>query len=143
MSVDLSDKGLRVAELVKSGAGQVAPIERAPGVYESRGVGNSYLLTTPEGDVLVNAGTLGGSGNDVSAFTVASGASIAPGDPVSDPIGDFFCDTATFASGSTLKIDIDGAGTSDAIVAFGAVNISGATLALTEAFPGTRSGRAK
>lgn len=59
MSVDLSDKGLRVAELVKSGAGQVAPIERAPGVYESRGVGNSYLLTTPEGDVLVNAGTLG------------------------------------------------------------------------------------
>src|SRR4051794_7195231 len=55
----LSHKGLRVAELVKSGEGQHAVIERAPGVYESRGVGNSYLLTTPAGDVLVNAGTLG------------------------------------------------------------------------------------
>jgi alkyl sulfatase BDS1-like metallo-beta-lactamase superfamily hydrolase len=54
-----SHKGLRVAELVMSGEGQGAAIERAPGVYESRGVGNSYLLTTPAGDVLVNAGTLG------------------------------------------------------------------------------------
>jgi hypothetical protein len=57
--VSLSHTGLRVAELVKSGEGQTAAIERAPGVYESRGVGNSYLLTTPEGNVLVNAGTLG------------------------------------------------------------------------------------
>ena len=53
-----SHKGLRVAELIKSGEGQAAAIERAPGVYESRGVGNSYLLTTSEGDVLVNAGAL-------------------------------------------------------------------------------------
>jgi alkyl sulfatase BDS1-like metallo-beta-lactamase superfamily hydrolase len=52
-------KGLRVAEMVQSGAGQAAAIERAPGVYESRGIGNSYLITTPEGDVLVNAGALG------------------------------------------------------------------------------------
>ena len=56
---DSSHRGLRVAELVQSGAGQRTAIERAPGVYESRGVGNSYLLATPEGDVLVNAGTLG------------------------------------------------------------------------------------
>jgi alkyl sulfatase BDS1-like metallo-beta-lactamase superfamily hydrolase len=55
----LSHHGLRVAELVKSGEGQDAAIERAPGVYESRGVGNSYLLTTLAGDVLINAGTLG------------------------------------------------------------------------------------
>ncbi|CAN7256394.1 MBL fold metallo-hydrolase [Phenylobacterium sp. LjRoot219] len=55
----LSPKGLKVAEMVQSGEGQTAPIERAPGVWESRGVGNSYLLTTPAGDVLVNAGTLG------------------------------------------------------------------------------------
>ena len=53
-----SHKGLRVADLVQSGKGQTAAIERAPGVYESRGVGNSYLLTTPAGDVLVNAGAL-------------------------------------------------------------------------------------
>jgi alkyl sulfatase BDS1-like metallo-beta-lactamase superfamily hydrolase len=55
----LSHHGLRVAELVQSGQGQSAAIERAPGIYESRGVGNSYLLTTRDGDVLVNAGTLG------------------------------------------------------------------------------------
>ena len=55
----LSPKGLKVATLIKSGEGQEAVIERAPGVYESRGIGNSYLLTTPAGDVLVNAGALG------------------------------------------------------------------------------------
>jgi alkyl sulfatase BDS1-like metallo-beta-lactamase superfamily hydrolase len=53
-----SSKGLRVAELVNSGDNQVSAIERAAGVYESRGVGNSYLITTSDGDVLVNAGTL-------------------------------------------------------------------------------------
>lgn len=56
---NLSHRGLRVAELVQSGEGQQAAIERAPGVYECRGIGNSYLLTTPLGDVLVNAGALG------------------------------------------------------------------------------------
>jgi len=61
MSIEskLSHQGLRVADLVKSGEGQDAVIERAPGVFESRGIGNSYLLTTPDGDVLVNAGALG------------------------------------------------------------------------------------
>lgn len=48
----------KVAEFVKSGENQTAPIKRAAGLYESRGVGNSYLFTTPAGDVLVNAGTL-------------------------------------------------------------------------------------
>ena len=55
---NLSTDGLRVAALVTSGEGQTAVIERAPGLWESRGIGNSYLLTTAEGDVLVNAGTL-------------------------------------------------------------------------------------
>ena len=52
-------QGLRVAEMIQSGEGQNSAIERAPGVYESRGIGNSYLVTTPDGDVLVNAGVLG------------------------------------------------------------------------------------
>ncbi len=52
-------QGLRVAEMIQSGKGQESAIERAPGIYECRGIGNSYLVTTPEGDVLVNAGTLG------------------------------------------------------------------------------------
>lgn len=54
----LSDKGLRTADLVKSGQGQTSAIERAPCVWECRGVGNSYLVTTSDGDVLINAGTL-------------------------------------------------------------------------------------
>ncbi|MCE7798078.1 MBL fold metallo-hydrolase [Sphingobium sufflavum] len=54
----LSDKGLRTADLVKSGAEQLNAIERADGIWESRGIGNSYLIITSEGDVLVNAGTL-------------------------------------------------------------------------------------
>jgi alkyl sulfatase BDS1-like metallo-beta-lactamase superfamily hydrolase len=67
-----SHKGLRVAELMKSGEGQDAAIERAPGVYESRGVGNSYLLTTSEGDVLVNAGTLGDARRGRELFSKVS-----------------------------------------------------------------------
>jgi alkyl sulfatase BDS1-like metallo-beta-lactamase superfamily hydrolase len=55
----LSDQGLRAADFIKSGQDQTAAIQRAPGVWESRGVGNSYLVTTPQGDVLVNAGALG------------------------------------------------------------------------------------
>lgn len=73
---NLSHKGLRVAELVQSGEGQQAAIERAPGVYESRGVGNSYLLTTSEGDVLVNAGTLGDARRGRELFRKVSAAPI-------------------------------------------------------------------
>jgi alkyl sulfatase BDS1-like metallo-beta-lactamase superfamily hydrolase len=65
-------KGLRVADLVQSGEGQIAAIERAPGVYESRGVGNSYLLTTPAGDVLVNAGALGDARRGRELFSQVS-----------------------------------------------------------------------
>ena len=54
----LPDNGLKVAALVKSGEGQAQVLECAPGIWESRGVGNSYLVTTSEGDVLVNAGAL-------------------------------------------------------------------------------------
>jgi alkyl sulfatase BDS1-like metallo-beta-lactamase superfamily hydrolase len=45
--------------MVQSGKAQAEAIERSPGIHESRGIGNSYLITTSEGDVLVNAGTLG------------------------------------------------------------------------------------
>lgn len=73
---NLSDKGLRVAELVKSGAGQETAIERAPGVYESRGIGNSYLITTSDGDVLVNAGALGDARRGRELFAKVSSSPI-------------------------------------------------------------------
>jgi alkyl sulfatase BDS1-like metallo-beta-lactamase superfamily hydrolase len=55
---DLSAANLRAAQMVTSGEGQTSAIARGPGIWESRGVGNSYLITTDEGDVLVNSGTL-------------------------------------------------------------------------------------
>jgi alkyl sulfatase BDS1-like metallo-beta-lactamase superfamily hydrolase len=61
-----------VAEMIQSGAGQEKPIERAPGIYESRGIGNSYLITTPEGDVLVNAGALGDARRGKTLFASIS-----------------------------------------------------------------------
>jgi alkyl sulfatase BDS1-like metallo-beta-lactamase superfamily hydrolase len=70
---DLSPKGLRAAEFVKSNADQDVAIARAPGVYESRGIGNSYLLTTPEGDVLVNAGALKDARRGRDLFAQVSG----------------------------------------------------------------------
>lgn len=54
-----SDQDLKVASMIKSGKGQDKAVDRGNGIYESSGVGNSYLVTTAEGDVLVNAGTLG------------------------------------------------------------------------------------
>jgi alkyl sulfatase BDS1-like metallo-beta-lactamase superfamily hydrolase len=69
---ELSPQGLRVAEMIQSGEGQEKPIERAPGVYESRGIGNSYLITTLEGDVLVNAGALGDAKRGKTLFASVS-----------------------------------------------------------------------
>jgi glyoxylase-like metal-dependent hydrolase (beta-lactamase superfamily II) len=66
-----------LAGLVQSGEGQAEAIRRAPGVWESRGVGNSYLLTTPGGDVLVNAGTLGDGRRGAALFRKVSQASVA------------------------------------------------------------------
>ncbi|MGE3693236.1 MAG: alkyl sulfatase dimerization domain-containing protein [Novosphingobium sp.] len=57
-TTDLSAANLRAAQMVKSGEGQTEAISRGNGIWESRGVGNSYLVTTDEGDVLINAGTL-------------------------------------------------------------------------------------
>jgi alkyl sulfatase BDS1-like metallo-beta-lactamase superfamily hydrolase len=67
-----SSAGSRVADMVMSGRHQTESIERAPGVYESRGVGNSYLLTTADGDVLVNAGTLGDARRGRELFSKVS-----------------------------------------------------------------------
>lgn len=54
----LTDENLRTAQMVRSGQGQTQAIDRGNGIWESRGIGNSYLITTTEGDVLINAGSL-------------------------------------------------------------------------------------
>ena len=39
-----SDRGLRITEMIKSGDGQTEAIERAPGIFACRGIGNSYAM---------------------------------------------------------------------------------------------------
>jgi len=68
--------GLRVADMLRSGDGQTAAFLRAPGVWESRGVGNSYLLTTADGDILVNAGTLADARKGRERFAQVSTAPV-------------------------------------------------------------------
>lgn len=69
---ELTDRDLRTARMIRSGEGQNAAIERAHGIWESRGVGNSYLITTDDGDVLVNAGMLGDAYRGRELFTAVS-----------------------------------------------------------------------
>lgn len=69
---NLSDSGLRTAQLVRSGHQQIAAIDRGDGIWESRGVGNSYLVTTAAGDVLVNAGTLADARRGKALFAAVS-----------------------------------------------------------------------
>lgn len=70
---NLSDKNLRTAQMVQSGRGQTEAIDRGSGIWESRGIGNSYLVTTSEGDVLVNAGTLADAKRGKTLFAAVSG----------------------------------------------------------------------
>ena len=69
---DVSANGLKVAEMVRSGKDQAAAIDRGSGIYESRGVGNSYLVTTPDGSVLINAGTLADARRGLALFRQVS-----------------------------------------------------------------------
>lgn len=71
-SANNSPTGLKVADMIQSGEGQQQAIERAPGIYESRGIGNSYLLTSDDGNVLVNAGTLGDAHRGAQLFAQVS-----------------------------------------------------------------------
>lgn len=73
---NLSDKALRAATMIKSGEGQTDAIERGNGIWESRGVGNSYLVTTGSGDVLVNAGTLADAKRGKELFARVSSAPV-------------------------------------------------------------------
>ena len=105
-----------------------------PGNLVKTGSGTLILsgFNTYSGTTTVNAGTIGGLGtSDQSDLTVASGASLAPGN---DDVAAFFSGgSVTLASGSTLAIDIDStSGFSDQLTTTGPLGISGATLSLAE-----------
>lgn len=74
---DLSDRNLRAAQMVKSGQGQTEAIARGHGIWECRGVGNSYLVTTGGESVLVNAGTLADAKRGRDLFGKVSTAPIS------------------------------------------------------------------
>lgn len=49
--------GRTAADLFSFGADLDAAVEIAPGVHQARGTGNTHLVTTPEGDVIIDTGT--------------------------------------------------------------------------------------
>ena len=44
-------------KLVKQGEGAQDAVDVGDGIFMSRNIANSYLVTTPDGDVLINTGT--------------------------------------------------------------------------------------
>jgi glyoxylase-like metal-dependent hydrolase (beta-lactamase superfamily II) len=44
-------------ELVKQGEGEQDAVDLGDGIYMSRNIANSYLVTAPDGDLLINTGT--------------------------------------------------------------------------------------
>lgn len=44
-------------ELVKQGEGEQGAVDLGAGVFMSRNIANSYLVTTPDGDLITNTGT--------------------------------------------------------------------------------------
>ena len=45
------------ADLIDYGADLDAAVEIAPNVYQARGTGNTHMVTTPEGNVIIDTGT--------------------------------------------------------------------------------------
>src|ERR1700719_3466719 len=44
-------------ELVKQGQGRQDAVDMGDGIFMSKNIANSYLVTTPDGNVLINSGT--------------------------------------------------------------------------------------
>ncbi|MCW1926501.1 immunoglobulin domain-containing protein [Luteolibacter arcticus] len=88
-------------------------------------------LNTYGGPTQVNAGTLGGARtSDNSPLTVASGATLAPGDLFTDT---FAAPSAVLASGSTFHVKIDNdLDAADQLQTIGATTITGANLTFSE-----------
>lgn len=55
----MSDKQTPLGALVTAGEGQTEAVEITPSIFMVKDISNAYLVTTSEGDVLVNSGFLG------------------------------------------------------------------------------------
>src|ERR1700754_1941642 len=60
-------------ELVKQGEGDQEAVDLGDGVFMSRNIANSYLVTTSHGDVLINTGTDFEAQDIKSRFSKVSG----------------------------------------------------------------------
>ncbi|MDH4041880.1 MAG: MBL fold metallo-hydrolase, partial [Gammaproteobacteria bacterium] len=69
----ITASGLKVASMVQSGKDQAEAEDRGNGIYENQGIGSSYLITTSEGNVLVNAGALKDARRGKELFARISG----------------------------------------------------------------------
>lgn len=115
--------------------GLFGPID-GTGSLVKNGTGTLVMtgLNTYSGATTVNAGTLAGFGNsDQSALTIASGATLAPGDPDNTPIASFVAPSVTLASGSTLALEIDSTSDfADQVAVLGNINITGSSASFSE-----------
>lgn len=62
--------------MVSSGSEQTTAIDCGNGIFENKGIGSSYLVTTAAGNVLVNTGTLRDARRGKALFDAASPQSI-------------------------------------------------------------------
>ncbi len=85
---------------------------------------SAYFNALFGGDVTVNAGAFAGGAGFVGSVHVMSGGVLAPG----NSIGTLYTGSASFASGSIFRVEVNGSGASDLLNASSAVTISGGTV---------------
>ena len=121
--IDSNSQTIAIDQVLSDGGGSLT--KQGAGTLQLNGP-NSYLGTT-----MVAAGTLGGTGSVGGELVVPSGSSIAPG---AAGVGTFSVDDAWGIGstiGGTYACEISGA-TADKLVIGGALDITGATLDITE-----------
>jgi len=121
-----------ITNLIQSGSGHFTVAAghtlSAATITIGTGSNGNLIVNGSIGSVVLNGGTLGGSGT-VGNVTANSGSTIAPG----NSIGTLnVAGNANFASGTTYAVEVDDAGDSDLLHATGTVTIdSGASVSVS------------